>query len=307
MSNEFIDAATCCAARPRARARTGRPCNVSVNPPRAQSNRHRRRLPTVSGRLSVTPDPTRALSPDTRRGGQVIPCRFHTTHPQQTQEKGMTIQAKTFENGARGSESTVVELNRVVAQAEELLKTLGDEGGAAIEAVRQRVQRTVEQAKTRLADASTRARSAANDAAQATDTLRARQSVEGGCLRSGGRRGGRDHPGGGVRRAAVVSRRIDWRRCAPACRGRPSTARNTCSQRSRSACCSPTPGTEESAAPARTGERTAAGIRRHADRSAVRPADGRNRRSDLHPQCDRDQPPGRGRCARGDRGSHARR
>ena len=82
----------------------------------------------------------------------------------------MTIQAKTFENGARGSESTVVELNRVVSQAEELLKTLGDEGGAAIEAVRQRVQRTVNVAKLKLADASTRARSAANTAAQATDT-----------------------------------------------------------------------------------------------------------------------------------------
>jgi ElaB/YqjD/DUF883 family membrane-anchored ribosome-binding protein len=82
----------------------------------------------------------------------------------------MTIQAKTFENGARGSESTVVELNRVVSQAEELLKTLGDEGGAAIEAVRQRVQRTVNIAKLKLADASTRARTAANTAAQATDT-----------------------------------------------------------------------------------------------------------------------------------------
>ena len=82
----------------------------------------------------------------------------------------MTIQAKTFENGARSSEHTVVELNRVVAQAEELLKSLGDEGGAAIEAVRQRVQRTVSQAKTRLSDASTRARSAANTAAHAIDT-----------------------------------------------------------------------------------------------------------------------------------------
>ena len=55
----------------------------------------------------------------------------------------MTIQAKTFENGARNTDSTVVELNRIVAQAEELLKTLGEEGGAAAEAVRQRVLRTV--------------------------------------------------------------------------------------------------------------------------------------------------------------------
>src|SRR4051812_25941294 len=81
----------------------------------------------------------------------------------------MSVQAKTFDNGARNSESTVTELNRVVAQAEELLKTLGEEGGAAAEAVRQRVMRTVSQAKVRIADASTRARTAATDAAQATD------------------------------------------------------------------------------------------------------------------------------------------
>ena len=82
----------------------------------------------------------------------------------------MSIQAKTFENGARNSESTVIELNRVVAQAEELLKTLGEEGGAAAEAVRQRVVRTVNQAKVRLAEAGTRARAVATDAAKATDS-----------------------------------------------------------------------------------------------------------------------------------------
>jgi len=81
----------------------------------------------------------------------------------------MTIQAKTFENGARNSESTVVELNRVITQAEELLKTLGEEGGAAAEAVRQRVVRTVNQAKVRLADAGNRVRGAATDTAKATD------------------------------------------------------------------------------------------------------------------------------------------
>src|SRR5688572_20813845 len=81
----------------------------------------------------------------------------------------MTIQAKTFDNGSRNSESTVVELNRVVAQAEELLKTLGEEGGAAAEAVRQRVLRTVSQAKVRLAEAGDRVRGAATDAARNTD------------------------------------------------------------------------------------------------------------------------------------------
>ncbi len=81
----------------------------------------------------------------------------------------MTVQAKSFENGTRGNESTVVELNRIVGQAEELLKTLGEEGGAAVDAVRQRVLRTVQTAKARVADASTRARSAANETAQRTD------------------------------------------------------------------------------------------------------------------------------------------
>ena len=90
----------------------------------------------------------------------------------------MTIQAKTFENGARNTETTVVELNRVITQAEELLKTLGEEGGAAAEAVRQRVLRTVNQAKVRLADAGTRVRGAATDAARATDGYVQRQSVE---------------------------------------------------------------------------------------------------------------------------------
>lgn len=82
----------------------------------------------------------------------------------------MTIQAKSYENGARNTDSTVLELNRVVTQAEELLKTLGEEGGAAAEAVRQRVLRTVNQAKHRLAETGERVRGAAGDAARATDS-----------------------------------------------------------------------------------------------------------------------------------------
>ena len=82
----------------------------------------------------------------------------------------MSIQSKSFENGTRNPENTVIELNRIVAQAEELLKTLGEEGGAAVDAVRARVLRTVNQAKVRLADAGTRVRGAANDAAKATDS-----------------------------------------------------------------------------------------------------------------------------------------
>ena len=80
----------------------------------------------------------------------------------------MSAQAK-FENGARGSDSTVVELNRIISQAEEMLKTLGEEGGAAVEAVRQRVTRTVHQARARLSDAGHRVKGAATDAARVTD------------------------------------------------------------------------------------------------------------------------------------------
>ena len=82
----------------------------------------------------------------------------------------MSMQAKTIDNGARNPESTVVELNRVITQAEELLKTLAEEGGAAAEAVRQRVVRTVNQARVRLAETGQRVRGAATDAARATDT-----------------------------------------------------------------------------------------------------------------------------------------
>jgi ElaB/YqjD/DUF883 family membrane-anchored ribosome-binding protein len=99
------------------------------------------------------------------RTGAARPYLASTT----LKEDAMSIQAK-LENGARNTEATVGELNRVITQAEELLKTLGEEGGAAAEAVRQRVLRTVNQAKVRLADASTRVRGAATDAARVTDT-----------------------------------------------------------------------------------------------------------------------------------------
>lgn len=80
----------------------------------------------------------------------------------------MSAQAK-YENGARTADSTVAELSRIISQAEELLKTLGEEGGAAAEAVRQRVVRTVHQARARMADAGARAKGAATDAARVTD------------------------------------------------------------------------------------------------------------------------------------------
>jgi ElaB/YqjD/DUF883 family membrane-anchored ribosome-binding protein len=46
---------------------------------------------------------------------------------------------------------TVEELNRIVAQAESLLKQVGEESGEAADAVRQRVSQTLEQARAKLA------------------------------------------------------------------------------------------------------------------------------------------------------------
>jgi len=46
---------------------------------------------------------------------------------------------------------TVEELNRIVEQAETLLKSLSAQGGEAADAVRERVSQTLNQAKTKLA------------------------------------------------------------------------------------------------------------------------------------------------------------
>ena len=44
----------------------------------------------------------------------------------------------------------IEELNRIVEQAESLLRSLGAEGGEAAEAVRERVSQTLNQAKSKL-------------------------------------------------------------------------------------------------------------------------------------------------------------
>jgi ElaB/YqjD/DUF883 family membrane-anchored ribosome-binding protein len=49
------------------------------------------------------------------------------------------------------ADRTVEELNRIVEQAESLLQTLGQEGGQAAEAVRDRVTETLQQARAKLA------------------------------------------------------------------------------------------------------------------------------------------------------------
>jgi ElaB/YqjD/DUF883 family membrane-anchored ribosome-binding protein len=49
------------------------------------------------------------------------------------------------------ADATVDELNRIVTQAESLLRSLGEESGEAAEAVRDRVTETLQQARARLA------------------------------------------------------------------------------------------------------------------------------------------------------------
>lgn len=58
----------------------------------------------------------------------------------------------------------IEELNRIVAQAEQLLEQLGEQTGEAAEAVRERVTQTLHQAKAKLA-------ATAVDAEEMVDTL----------------------------------------------------------------------------------------------------------------------------------------
>ena len=61
------------------------------------------------------------------------------------------------------------ELNRIVEQAETLLRTLGQDTGEAAEAVRERVNETLNQAKARLAATATDAEKVASSLADKTD------------------------------------------------------------------------------------------------------------------------------------------
>jgi ElaB/YqjD/DUF883 family membrane-anchored ribosome-binding protein len=66
-------------------------------------------------------------------------------------------------------EPAVEELNRIVDQAESLLRSLGTEGGEAAEAVRQRVTQTLNQAKAKLAATATDAEEVASSLADRAD------------------------------------------------------------------------------------------------------------------------------------------
>jgi len=63
----------------------------------------------------------------------------------------------------------IEELNRIVAQAETLLRSLGEQGGEAAEAARGRVTQTLQQAKARLAETATEAEKVAESLADQAD------------------------------------------------------------------------------------------------------------------------------------------
>jgi ElaB/YqjD/DUF883 family membrane-anchored ribosome-binding protein len=63
----------------------------------------------------------------------------------------------------------VEELNRIVEQAETLLRSLGEEGGEAAEAVRQRVTQTLHQAKAKLAATTSEAEEVVTNLADRAD------------------------------------------------------------------------------------------------------------------------------------------
>ena len=64
----------------------------------------------------------------------------------------------------------IEELNRIVEQAEGLLRSLGEQGGDAADAVRDRVTQTLHQAKAKLASTANDAEAAAESLADRADT-----------------------------------------------------------------------------------------------------------------------------------------
>jgi ElaB/YqjD/DUF883 family membrane-anchored ribosome-binding protein len=71
---------------------------------------------------------------------------------------------------AAAADPAIEELNRIVDQAESLLRSLGEEGGEAAEAVRDRVTQTLHQAKARLAETAQEATVAAESLAERADS-----------------------------------------------------------------------------------------------------------------------------------------
>jgi ElaB/YqjD/DUF883 family membrane-anchored ribosome-binding protein len=79
------------------------------------------------------------------------------------------MQASANQPEFEGIDPAIEELNRIVAQAEELLKSLGDQTGEAAEAVRERVTQTLNQAKAKLAATAVEAEEVVESLAQRTD------------------------------------------------------------------------------------------------------------------------------------------
>jgi ElaB/YqjD/DUF883 family membrane-anchored ribosome-binding protein len=68
-------------------------------------------------------------------------------------------------------QETMTQLNRTVAQAEELLRALGNESGEAIDAMRARVSATLRDARERLSGGASQARSFANTSLSQADAF----------------------------------------------------------------------------------------------------------------------------------------
>jgi ElaB/YqjD/DUF883 family membrane-anchored ribosome-binding protein len=79
------------------------------------------------------------------------------------------MQASANQPEFEGLDPTIDDLNRIVAQAEELLKSLGEQTGEAADAVRERVTQTLNQAKAKLAATAVQAEEVAETLAQRTD------------------------------------------------------------------------------------------------------------------------------------------
>lgn len=78
-----------------------------------------------------------------------------------------TANEPDFEGAA---DHAVEDLNKIVEQAEDLLKQLGDQTGEAAEAVRERVTQTLNQARSRLAATAVEAEQVVEGLAQRTDS-----------------------------------------------------------------------------------------------------------------------------------------
>ncbi len=75
---------------------------------------------------------------------------------------GLASDTQSPELSARHQE-TMAQLSRTVSQAEDLLRALGDEGGQAIDAMRERVSTTLRDARARLSGRASQAKNVASD------------------------------------------------------------------------------------------------------------------------------------------------